>query len=320
MPTYRRSLATFVLSTLAVAMAASASLAQTDAPKASAEAEKAQPEKAQPEKSESKAESKKGNPQIPRTGALHPEYNPALPTVILIGDSTVKNSWDAGSDGLWGWGRPLAAYFDTSKINVENQALGGTSSRSYYTTGHWERVSKLIKPGDFVIVQFGHNDGAAGRGSIRGNSEETRDEDVKGTSETVHSYGWYIRQFIAETKAKGATPIVCSLIPRNNWKDDKVNRGTGSYATWAGEAAKQTDTAFIDLNGIIADHYDKLGKDAVKPLFGAKDGTHTGWKGAILNAECVVEGIKGLSDCKLKDYLRETPAPLVKPSTDPTDG
>jgi lysophospholipase L1-like esterase len=310
MLTNRHWLAAFASFTISLSLAASIALAQTDAPKSPAEAEKSPP---------AKAESKKGNPQIPRTGALHPEYNPALPTVILIGDSTVKNSWDAGSDGLWGWGRPLAAYFDTSKINVENQALGGTSSRSYYTTGHWERVSKLIKPGDFVVMQFGHNDGAAGRGSIRGNGEETRDEDVKGTSETVHSYGWYIRQFIAESKSKGATPIVCSLIPRNNWKDDKVGRATGSYATWAAEAAKQTDTAFIDLNGIIADHYDKLGKDAVKPFF-PKETTHTGWKGAIFNAECIVEGIKSLPDCKLKDYLRETPAPLTKPSTDPTDG
>src|SRR5580700_9638475 len=71
--------------------------------------------------------------QVFRTGVLHPNYNASLPTLFLIGDSTVKNSWDTGSDGLWGWGRPLTAYFDESKINVENQALGGTSSRSYIT-------------------------------------------------------------------------------------------------------------------------------------------------------------------------------------------
>jgi hypothetical protein len=79
--------------------------------------------------------------QSVRTGTLHEGYNPALPTLFLIGDSTVKNSWDKGDGGLWGWGRPLTAYFDTTKINVENQALGGTSvgrtSRAAIGRGCW---------------------------------------------------------------------------------------------------------------------------------------------------------------------------------------
>jgi rhamnogalacturonan acetylesterase len=235
-----------------------------------------------------------------RTGMLHENYNPALPTLFLIGDSTVKNSWDKGADGLWGWGRPLAAHFDETKINVENQALGGTSSRSYIEGGHWARVLALVKPGDFVMMQFGHNDGGP-KGSIRGNGDETRDPD------TVHSYGWYIRKYIAETKAKGATPIVCSLIPRNDWVDGKVHRATGSYATWASEAAHDGGALFIDLNGIIADHYDKLGQEAVKPFF-PKEHTHTGWDGAVLNAQSVVEGIGRLKDCELNKYLKPLPA------------
>jgi rhamnogalacturonan acetylesterase len=269
---------------------------------------------------------RQGNPQAPRTGVLHPGYKPELPTLFLIGDSTVKNGRDLGGDGLWGWGSPIAAYFDTAKINIENQALGGTSSRSYYLTGHWERVSKLIKPGDFVMMQFGHNDGGGGgptgnaRRSLRGNGDDTEEVTLAdGTKENLHSYGWYLRQFIAETKAKGATPIVCSLIPRNNWREGKINRGAGGYPTRAAEAAKQTDTQFIDLNGIISDHYDQLGQNAVKPFF-PKEATHTGWKGAIFNAGCVVDGIKKLPDCKLNDFLNKSPTPPTKPSTDPTDG
>ncbi len=256
----------------------------------------------------------------PRTGVLSADYNPSLPTLFLIGDSTVKNSWDKGTDGLWGWGHPLAAYFDTSKINVENQALGGTSSRSYITAGHWERMLKLVKPGDYVIMQFGHNDGggANGRGSLRGNGDETQETTRDGKTETVHSYGWYLRKYIADTKAKGATPIVCSLIPRNDWTEGKVRRATGSYGTWAAEAAKQAGVQFIDLNSIIADRYDQVGAEAVKPLF-PKEHTHTGWKGAVLNAECVVEGIKNLKDCELSKYLSADPKP-VKPASDPTDG
>ena len=243
-----------------------------------------------------------------RTGILHPGYNAALPTLFLIGDSTVKNSWDEGADGLWGWGHPLAGYFDLTRINVENQALGGTSSRSYITGGHWERVLALVKPGDFVMLQFGHNDGGMA-GSIKGTGDETELRQTReGRKETAHSFGWYIRKYIADTKAKGATPIVCSLIPRNDWTDGKVRRGTDSYATWAAESARQGGALFIDLNRIVADRYDKLGEAAVKPFF-PKEHTHTGWDGALLNAQCVVEGIRALKDCPLAGYLAATPDP-----------
>jgi rhamnogalacturonan acetylesterase len=241
--------------------------------------------------------------QVFRTGVLHENYNASLPTLFLIGDSTVKNSWDKGSDGLWGWGRPLTAYFDLTKINVENQALGGTSSRSYIEGGHWERVLALVKRGDFVMMQFGHNDGGP-KGSKRGNGDEEENQ--------VQSYGWYIRKYIDETKAKGATPIVCSLIPRNDWQDGKVHRATGSYATWAEEAAKQGGALFIDLNGIVADHYDKLGEDAVK-LFFPKEHTHTGWDGAVLNAQSAVEGIRAMKECELNKYLLASPEAPKKP-------
>jgi rhamnogalacturonan acetylesterase len=209
----------------------------------------------------------------------------------------VKNSWDKGGDGLWGWGKPLSERFDAAKINVENQALGGTSSRSYISGGHWERVLALVKPGDYVMMQFGHNDGGPA-GSLRGNGDETEER----AGVTVHSYGWYIRQYIAATKAKGATPIVCSLIPRNDWTDGKVRRG-GTYAVWAQEAAMDGGALFIDLNSLIADRYDRLGEDAVKPFF-PKEHTHTGWDGAVLNAECVIEGIKSLPDCPLREMLK----------------
>src|SRR6187401_1083482 len=83
------------------------------------------------------------------------------PTLYIIGDSTVKNGAGTGGGGLWGWGDFIAAYFDTTKIAIENDARGGTSSRTFQTTGLWDRVLTKLKPGDFVIMQFGHNDGSA---------------------------------------------------------------------------------------------------------------------------------------------------------------
>ena len=84
--------------------------------------------------------------------------NPALPTLFLIGDSTVRNGRGDGANGQWGWGEPLVDYFDPAKINVVNRAVGGLSSRTYLTMGHWDRVLAMLKPGDFVMMQFGHND------------------------------------------------------------------------------------------------------------------------------------------------------------------
>jgi lysophospholipase L1-like esterase len=85
--------------------------------------------------------------------------DPKLPTLFLIGDSTVRNGRGDGANGQWGWGEPLVDRFDTARINVVNRAVGGLSSRTYLTQGHWQRVMAMLKPGDVVMMQFGHNDG-----------------------------------------------------------------------------------------------------------------------------------------------------------------
>src|SRR5882672_3056833 len=90
--------------------------------------------------------------------------NPALPSFFLIGDSTVRNGFGMGGGGQWGWGDKIAVFFDTSKINVVNRALGGTTARTFYRD-LWPRVLAMIKPGDFVIMQFGTNGGAVNDGS-----------------------------------------------------------------------------------------------------------------------------------------------------------
>src|SRR5262245_47329962 len=98
-----------------------------------------------------------------------------LPTLFIIGDSTVSNS-DSGAQG---WGNVIGEYFDKAKINVQNRARGGRSSRTYFTEGLWDKVVAEIKPGDFVLIGFGHNDGGPidkekFRGSLRGTGEETQ--------------------------------------------------------------------------------------------------------------------------------------------------
>jgi lysophospholipase L1-like esterase len=239
--------------------------------------------------------------------AKTPAATPALPTLFLIGDSTVNTP----TKGVEGWGTPIAALFDKSKITVENRARGGRSSRTYYTEGLWDQVASALKPGDFLLMQFGHNDGGPqtdgrARASLKGNGEETREVENQATSkkETVHTYGWYLRKYITDAKAKGAAPIVLSLIPRNMWKDGKVNRAANDYGKWAAEAAKMEGALFIDLNEIVARHYEEIGEAKVMELyFTPADHTHTTPAGAQLNAACVVEGIQQLKDCPLAGFV-----------------
>src|ERR1700744_2437109 len=83
-----------------------------------------------------------------RLGLMGPA-NPKLPSLFLVGDSTVRNGHGAGADGLWGWGAPIADLFDTAKINVVNRAIGGLSSHTYISAGHWDSTLEMVKPGDF---------------------------------------------------------------------------------------------------------------------------------------------------------------------------
>jgi len=113
------------------------------------------------------------------------------------------------------------------------------------------------------------------------------------STRSFHSFGWYLRKFIADAKARGATPIVCSLIPRKNWRDGKIVRNSEDYGKWAAEVAKSENVVFVDLNEIIARRYDELGEAKVEALFGNNERIHTSLAGAELNAACVIAGLKG---------------------------
>ena len=258
--------------------------------------------------------------------------NPNLPSLILFGDSTVRNGHGHGSDGLWGWGAPIADLFNPAKINVVNRAIGGLSSHTYMSQGHWANTLELIKPGDFVLIQFGHNDGGVnlpgalpvpdqglppgatpptnaprgpnGRGSLPGVGDETLEVQNQFTHQTelVHTFGWYLRKYVDDVRAKGATPVLCSLVPRKIWVDGRIRRNTDTYRGWTESVATSEHVPYIDLNEIIARRYDALGPAAVDPLFGDPH-THTTLTGAQLNAECVVAGLRALLSQPLDQYL-----------------
>jgi len=220
--------------------------------------------------------------------------NPDLPTLFVVGDSPASNGERNG------WGDPLSDYFDLTQINVANRARGSRSSRSFQLEGRWDNVLAEMKAGDTVLIQMGQNDGRTPkerprRASLPGVGEETMPVTLPdSTEDIVHTYGWYLRKYISDARAKGATPILMSLTAKHLWRDDGSNRRPyDNYPQWSREVAAAEDVLFLDHLNIMGDQFDALGRDAVAPLF--RDSTHTTEVGADLNAAGVVAGLKHLS-------------------------
>lgn len=232
------------------------------------------------------------------------------PVFYIVGDSTVKNGDGTGRNNQMGWGTVITSFFDTTKIEVQNHAIGGRSSRTFKTEGRWDRILATLKKDDYVIMQFGHNDAsplddtARARGTIRGIGEDSTEiyNPIRKMKEVVHTYGWYMRKYVRETKAKGAIPIVCSLIPRENWKDGKIVRAGDSWALWAKQIAEQEGAYFIDLNELIAAKYEQIGEEEVHKFFPV-DHTHTNLEGAKLNAGIVASELKRINPGKIRECM-----------------
>jgi lysophospholipase L1-like esterase len=240
--------------------------------------------------------------------------NPALPTLFIAGDSTAAPGPRPEQQG---WAEPFAAYFDLTKITIANRARGGRSSRTFITLGHWDKMLAEMKRGDYVLIQFGHNDSGAlneeppgstrplrARGTIPGTGPEVIEIDNVLTKkhEAVHTFGWYLRKMIADTRAKGATPVLLSLTERDAWKDGRVECGSGDYRELDAEVARAEHVEFIDLSRILADEYQKKGPDVVKTFF-TIDPLHTNPIGAHFNAAAVVSGLKTLNGNPFRTYL-----------------
>jgi lysophospholipase L1-like esterase len=248
-------------------------------------------------------------------GAAAPTTDSDKPTLYIVGDSTVHNS----TKGQRGWGDEIGPFLDSQRITTINRARGGRSSRTFITEGLWDQVVEQLKPGDFVMIQFGHNDGGPlddaqrARGSIRGIGDETKEIDnpITNKHEVVHTFGWYMSKYIADAKAKGATPIVLSYVPRCPKPGTTITPTTAptSYALWAQQVAEREKTPFIDLYGISMRHYATIGSaETVKEKYFAPDNTHTNEAGAKRNAESVIEGVRELKDLPLASYLSASAA------------
>ena len=247
------------------------------------------------------------NLALPTTGVRREK---GKPVVFITGDSTVKNT-DRDSTGMWGWGSQADRIFDADKITWINCAQAGRSCRTYLREGRWEKVYNDLQKGDFVLIQFGHNDiGELHKGKHRGDIPGTADTSCvsrvvlkdEAYNEVVYSFGWYLRKMIDDCRQKGATPILVSLTPRNEWPGGKIERRNDSYGKWYREVAEQTGCTFLDLHNITADALDGIGQEAAKRYYN-NDHTHTSLLGARLNANSIAIGLRETGS-ELAKYLK----------------
>ncbi len=244
--------------------------------------------------------------------------DPKLPTLWIVGDSTLNSNAP-----LRGWGQELAQFFDLSKINVVNRAIGGRSSRTFQYEGRWDKILSELKKGDIVILQFGHNDvgrvndpASKDRPSIHAEGDETEEaKRIDGKPETIRSFGWYMRKYGNDVRERGAMMIYCSMVPHKDWDNGRiVRKEREKWVKWTTNAAAATGAAYIDLNEIIALEFERLGPEKVAPLF-ADARTHSTQAGALLNAQMVIAGIRALTKPDLKKHLSSAGREIKKAPT-----
>lgn len=201
-------------------------------------------------------------------------------TIFTIGDSTMSNKKLDNNGQERGWGQMLPSFFDEN-VEVDNHAVNGSSSKSFINDGRWDKVLAKIKKGDYVFIQFGHNDQKA---------NEKRHTDPGSTFDDN------LRKFVNETRAKGGIPVLFSSIIRRNFNEEGVLIDThGDYLKSPKNVAEELGVVFIDLNQITHDLVQGLGLEPSKELFlwvgDRQDNSHLRVKGGRIIAKLAVQAI-----------------------------
>jgi lysophospholipase L1-like esterase len=219
-------------------------------------------------------------------------FSAAPNTIFIAGDSTADGR-GANNGKTAGWGKYLGDYL---KVKVNNQAVSGQSARTFYRDGAWKNLIKDVQKGDYVFIQFGHNDvggpNSNPKGAAGGTGDETVTVTVNGKEEVVHTFPWYIRYFANQVLEKGATPLVLSLTPNFSFVDGKVPEPS-RFAGFMKLVSDELKIPFIDHYNYIARNWEVLGEKYIKEhnWFPA-DYKHTSPEAADFNAKMVISGIK----------------------------
>ena len=231
--------------------------------------------------------------------------NGVLRKIYIIGDSTVQ-TYGSDSYPQMGWGQVLQEFFDPSLMEIHNHAIGGRSSRSFHEEGRWTEVVNNLSPGDYVFIQFGHND--------RDWSKPERYTDTA-------QFKDYLRIYVNETRAAGAYPVLISPMIMNAYGGSTLRNvfteGANDYRGAMLEVAEELDAYFVDLNMKSYDFINSVGLDYSRkfiflgldpgeyPNFpdGISDGTHFQELGAYTMASLIVDGLEELPEDSITDRL-----------------
>lgn len=230
-------------------------------------------------------------------------------TVWMIGDSTMCN-YESSRAPLTGWGMPFAGFFNT-ELQFNNRAKGGRSSRTFISEKRWENVADSLSKGDYVLIQFGHND-------------EAKEEKYKDRYTPVADYKINLAQFIKESRAKNAIPLLITPVSRMSFDQNGQAKEThAEYTAAVYEVAKMYGVPLIDLDRESRALYQKMGPEATKKLFmqlesgahpnypeGKKDNTHFNEFGARKIAQLVLSEMKK-QQLELCNYIVQ-PKPAKK--------
>jgi rhamnogalacturonan acetylesterase len=214
--------------------------------------------------------------------------------LYITGDSTTSNQ--AADKSLVSWGEVFSGQFDENKVQIVNAALSGHSIRDYVNRGEWRKVMNQVKKGDILLSCHGHLERAplikksrGSRGSLRGDSNKFAVviDPFYQRKEIVHTFGWYVRKYIADCKSHGVELILLSPPVRNIWENGRVRRGGSlEYVRLTKKIAQENNVHFFDAGRAIASAFNALGQQQVAKFFG-NDNLHTNQFGAEFIAEII---------------------------------
>jgi len=235
--------------------------------------------------------------------------------VWIIGDSTVADyslepDYQAKRYPIMGWGQVFQAFMSsdslhmvrhiikTDSVIVDDRARGGRSTRSFFEEGRWSEIYRSLKPGDVVMIQFGHNDASVSKGE-------------RYTS--LPGYKEFLRLYVNQSRDKGATPILITPVARNYpWEDGKLGNTHGDYPDGMKAVADELGVYLIDLTILSMEFFTDKGQDYVTTTYfmnfppglyeaypeGSKDNTHFQPAGAVAVAALVFDAMKDLKTRK----------------------
>lgn len=229
----------------------------------------------------------------------------AVTTLYVIGDSTAA-AYPPERFPLHGWAQVLQEHFDSERLSVEDRAISGRSSKSFFDEGSWTPIREALRPGDWVFIQFAHND-------------EKKDDPNRFTDPAT-TFPEHLRRYVEETRAAGARPVLLTPINRNRWASSRVMEDThGDYPDATRKLAKEMGVPLIDLHTLTRKRFTRLGPERSAKLFlnlapgehpnypeGKEDNTHLQESGAREVSALAVKGIKRLP---LRAYLKERRLP-----------